>query len=306
MEYTIAIHGGAGTFTPGSVSKDMEDLYLEGLNAAVKAGQDILKGGGNALDAVCSAVRSLEDNLLFNAGRGSIFNSKGLHEMDAAVMDGSTRKAGAVAGVSGIKNPVLLARYIMDKTPHLFFTGEGARELADRAGIAVADENYFYDELRFRQWNEVRNTGKSMLDHSGNQKFGTVGAVARDKLGNLAAATSTGGMTNKMYGRVGDTPVIGAGTYANNLTCAVSCTGHGEYFIRAVAAYDVSCLMEYRGLSLEEACNEVVNNKLGTDGGEGGLIAVGTGGPPVLIFNCEGMYRGWVTEGGEGKFAIFR
>lgn len=290
--FALAIHGGAGTITRGLMSLEKEQTYLIGLQTALDAGRRILVSGGSAVDAVEQAVLKLEDNPLFNAGRGSVFNHEGKHEMDAAIMDGKTRNAGAVTCVFNIKNPVLLASSIMRSSEHVLLSGAGAEVYAREQGLAFETNEYFHDDFRYGQWKEIAETDHIQLDHS-EKKFGTVGAVALDLQGNLAAATSTGGMTNKKWGRIGDTPIIGAGTYANNNTCAISCTGHGEYFIRAVVAYDIHCLMEYKNLSLQEACNLVVNNKLVKDGGEGGLIAVDRFGNIALPFNSEGMYRGW-------------
>jgi beta-aspartyl-peptidase (threonine type) len=270
----------------------LQQQYEDGLRSALDAGYAILEDGGSSIDAVEKAVCVLEDFILFNAGRGSVFNNAGGHEMDAAIMDGKTLGAGAVSGISNVKNPVVLARTIMEKSEHVLLTGMGAEQFAKLNNLEFANDDYFYSEARYNQWQEALKENVVQLDHT-EKKFGTVGAVALDKRGNLAAATSTGGMTNKKYGRMGDSPIIGAGTYANNKTCAISCTGHGELFIRAVAAYDVSCLMEYKGLSLQEACDVVVHDKLVKIGGEGGLVAVDATGNVALPFNSEGMYRGY-------------
>lgn len=297
MNFTpaIVIHGGAGTILKSLLTPEKEQALLSALHDAVKAGYDELIKGAHALDAVTKAVVSLEDCPLFNAGRGSVFNHRGNHEMDASVMRGDTCMAGAVAAVKNIRNPVLAARAVMEKTPHVILTSEGAEEFARKAGLKFEPDNYFFDEYRFRQWQQLKDSQQTALDHS-DKKFGTVGAVAIDMNGNLAAATSTGGMTNKQFGRIGDTPLIGAGTYANNKTCAVSCTGDGEFFIRALAAYDVSCLMEYKNFSLEEACKIVIHDKLKPAGGEGGLIAIDGNSTPVMIFNTPGMYRAYMKE----------
>ncbi len=291
----LAVHGGAGTISRSSMTPDKEKAYKSALEGALKTGFLLLKDGASALDAVQAAVMSLENCPLFNAGRGSVFTHDGTHEMDAAIMEGKHLKAGAVAGVRNIKNPVLLARNVMDKSEFVLLSGKGAEDFALLNEIPSAEAEYFFDQLRYDQLLESHGTGKTQLDHT-DKKFGTVGAVAYDKHGNLAAATSTGGMTNKRFSRIGDSPIIGAGTYANNQTCAISCTGHGEFFIRSVVAYDVSCLMEYKGLSLDDACNLVVNKKLKGIGGEGGLIAVDNLGNVCLPFNSEGMYRGWMSE----------
>ncbi len=288
----IAIHGGAGTIEKSQLTADKEERYKHVLAKAVERGYHILKTGGSALDAIEAAVIELEDSPLFNAGKGSVFTNNGTHEMDASIMEGAGLKAGAVGGIKGVKNPVQLARAIMDHSEHVMLFGEGAEQFAKKMKLKFESEDYFFDQLRYDQWMEIRESKKMQLDHS-TKKFGTVGAVALDTNGNLAAATSTGGMTNKRFGRVGDSPVIGAGTYANNNTCAVSCTGHGEYFLRSVVAHDISCLMEYKNFSLKEACEFVVNDKLKKMGGEGGVIALDASGNIELIFNSEGMYRAW-------------
>ena len=291
----IAVHGGSGTIASSVEDPKIKKRYLGALQEALEAGFSVLKKKGTALDAVTKSVTVLEDCEFFNAGKGSVFTSKGGHEMDAAVMDGKSLEAGAAAGIKGIKNPVLFAADIMKNTPFVFLAGSEAMEYARRQEYEILPDSYFFTQLRHDQWVSLRGTGEVQLDHSGDSghKFGTVGAVAVDSEGSLAAATSTGGMTNKAWGRVGDSPMIGAGTYANNKTCAVSCTGHGEYFIRGVVAYDVSCQMEYGGKSLEQAANDAVFKQLKKMGGEGGLIAVDAQGTICLPFNTEGMYRGW-------------
>lgn len=306
--YGIAIHGGAGTITRSLLTPEKEKAYRQSLSEALAAGENILRAGGSAMDAVIAAVVSLEDCPLFNAGRGSVFTAEGFHEMDASLMRGDNLDAGAVAGVSGVKNPVLLAKVIMEKSDHVLLAGKGAEAFAREQGLVFETESYFHDEFRWNQLQEAKREGRVQLDHTApeDRKFGTVGAVARDKNGHLAAATSTGGMTNKKFNRIGDSPVIGAGTYANNTTCAVSCTGHGEFFIRAVVAYDISCLMEYKGLTLQQACQVVVMDKLVKIGGEGGLIAIDHTGQIELPFNSEGMYRGFVKEGEMPVVNIYR
>ena len=305
--WSIAIHGGAGTMTRRSMPAHKEAAYTEALSRALQAGEEVLRSGGQALDAVCAAVVMLEDDPLFNAGRGAVFTHTGSHEMDAAVMRGDTLDAGAVAGVTGVRNPILLAREVMEYSGHVMLSGQGAEAFARQSGMVFEDPAYFHDDFRHRQWTEVRDSDIYRLDHAegDERKFGTVGAVARDVRGHLAAATSTGGMTNKRWGRIGDSPVIGAGTYANDRTCAISCTGHGEFFIRSVVAYDISCLIEYGGLSLEEACQHVVTDKLMNMGGEGGLIAVDALGHLCLPFNSEGMYRGWARPA-QREVSIYR
>lgn len=304
--YSLAIHGGAGTILKSAMTAEKEAAYTSGLKSALLEGEKILAAGGTALDAVCASIASLENNHLFNAGKGSVFTHTGRHEMDAAVMDGNSMMAGAVAGVASVKNPILLARLIMEKTNHVMLFGSGAEELAGKHGLTFESPDYFHDDFRYQQWMAVKESEGTILDHSDDKKFGTVGAVALDLSGNLAAGTSTGGMTNKMYNRVGDTPIIGAGTYANNTTCAVSCTGHGEFFMRAVVAYDISCLMEYKGLSLKQACEKVVLDKLVNLGGEGGVIALDHSGNPELVFNSEGMYRGFVRKGHIPEIGIYK
>jgi len=303
--FGIAIHGGAGTIRPSLMTPEKEAAYKKGLNDALTAGHQILKSGGTSLDAVEAAVISLENCPLFNAGRGSVFTNTGKHEMDASIMRGDSLEAGACAGVSGVKNPVTLARTIMEKSEHVLLCNKGAEEFAQQSGIQFEPETYFHDDFRYNQWQEALKEGVIQLDHSEGKKFGTVGAVALDLAGNLAAATSTGGMTNKKWGRIGDSPIPGSGTYANNNTCAISCTGHGEFFIRAVVAYDISCLMEYKGVSLEEACRIVVNDKLVKFGGEGGLIAIDKQGNISLPFNSEGMYRGHISNNDSAIIRIY-
>jgi beta-aspartyl-peptidase (threonine type) len=304
----IAIHGGAGTLLKSNMTPAMEQNYISALDIAVSAGYDVLKKGGTALEAVEKAVIELENSPLFNAGKGSVFTAKGTHEMDASIMDGSNLEAGAVSMIQGVKNPVSLAKLVMEKSGHVFLAGKGAEEFAKNIGCEFEDEDYFFDELRHSQWLEIKDTDKVQLDHSvkKDEKFGTVGAVALDSFGNIAAATSTGGMTNKKFGRVGDSPMIGAGNYANNNTCAVSCTGSGEFFIRQVVAYDVSCLVEHKELELSEACREVVHHRLLKIGGDGGLIAIDTKGNICMDFNTDGMYRASIDKKGSKSIAIYK
>jgi L-asparaginase / beta-aspartyl-peptidase len=306
-KFTIAIHGGAGTIRKRDLTPVVEKAYKDGLLAALNAGYSILEKGGTSLDAVKAAVMNLEDNILFNAGRGSVFTNKGHHEMDASIMNGKDLQAGAVTGVQGIRNPVALAYEVMKRTEHIMLSGDGAVEFAAEIGMPLETDEYFYSEFRYKQWEQVRDTDSSALDHNINieKKFGTVGAVACDKNGDIAAATSTGGMTNKKFGRVGDTPLIGCGTYANNKTCAISATGHGELFMKAVAAYDVSALMEYKNYSLQQAMDEVVNKKLVAIEGEGGMIGVDAKGNAALIFNSKGMYRAMKNSNGRMEIAIY-
>jgi len=306
--YSLAIHGGAGTLIKGMMTPEKELAYKSALQTALDAGYTILKNGGTSLDAVEMAVKHLEDSPLFNAGKGSVFTANETHEMDASIMDCKTLDAGAVSLITGIKNPVCLARDVMEKTEHVFLAGEGAMQFAKQLNYNIEDASYFYDEFRHQQWLDIKDSDRFQLDHSDKKdsKFGTVGAVASDQFGNIAAATSTGGMTNKKFGRVGDSPMIGAGTYANNQTCAVSCTGSGEFFIRGVVAYDVSCLMEHKGSSLENACNEVINKRVLNIGGDGGLIAVDAKGNIAMSFNTEGMYRACKSSNGLGEVAIYK
>jgi len=301
----LALHGGAGTILKSSMTDNLQKEYETGLQNAVDAGYAVLAKGGSALDAVEITVITLENFPLFNAGKGSVFNHDGKHEMDASIMEGKEWRAGAVCGVTGIKNPIALARKVIDESEHVLLSGKGAEQFARQQNIAFENDDYFFNQLRYDQWQEALKEDKVQLDHS-DKKFGTVGAVALDIHGNLAAATSTGGMTNKKFGRIGDSPIIGAGTYANNATCAISCTGHGELFIRSVVAYDISCLMEYKKFSLEEACEIVVHEKLIKIGGEGGLVAVDKDGNICMPFNSEGMYRACKTNNGKMEIKIYK
>ena len=313
-KFTIVIHGGAGTILREHMTPELEDAYLDGLKGGVDAGYGVLEQGGAAINAVKAAIVVMEDNVLFNAGRGSVFTKKGVQEMDAAIMNGATLEAGAVAGVRNVRNPIMLATEVMLHSNHVFLSGKGANDFAIKQGVKLEPDEYFFSQFRYDQWKSIRDSDAYALDHTHqrleelmrDKKFGTVGAVACDYEGNIAAATSTGGMTNKKYGRIGDSPIIGIGTYANNKTCAISCTGHGEPFIRAVAAYDVSCLMEYKGLSLYEAMNTVVNDKLVKLDGEGGMIGVDAQGNHAMILNSAGMYRAYRSSDGAGEVAIYR
>lgn len=312
--FSIAIHGGAGTILKEDMTPELEQLYIQALNEALDAGYFILEKGGSAVDAVIAATVALEDNVLFNAGKGSVFTKKGEHEMDASVMDGSNLAAGAVAGVKNIRNPILLAKEVMLNSEHVFLSGTGANDFALQQSLKMEPDAYFFSRFRYNQWSQVRDGNSFALDHNikgiealmQNKKFGTVGAVACDANGNIAAATSTGGMTNKAFGRVGDTPVIGAGTYANNKTCAVSCTGHGELFIKAVAAYDVSAMMEHGGLSMQDAMKKVVHEKLVAINGEGGMIGVDANANISMEFNSSGMYRAMMHSNGYKSIAIYK
>jgi len=315
--FAIVIHGGAGTILKKNMTPAMEKAYQEKLQEALDSGYVILKNGGSAIDAVEKAILVMEDSPLFNAGKGAVYTNAETNELDASIMDGKSLNAGAVAGVSHIKNPIKLARMVMEKSEHVMLSGKGAEDFAKQHQLEMVDSAYFYNEHRLNQLNKIKKTEKIQLDHSDEKnqgdatefkysKFGTVGAVALDKHGNLAAATSTGGMTNKKFGRIGDSPIIGAGTYANNATCAVSCTGHGEFFIRNVVAYDVAALMEYKNLSLLDAANYVVKEKLVKLGGEGGLIAIDNHGNIAMPFNTKGMYRGYKKSNGESQILIFK
>ncbi len=304
-KYSLAIHGGAGTILQSTMTAEKEAAYKKALEEAILAGENILKNSGTSFDAVEAAVISLENNPLFNAGRGAVFTHDGKHELDASIMRGEDLCAGAVAGVSNIKNPISLARAVMEKSEHVILVGSGAMEFAKKVNAPMEKDDYFFVQMRYDQLQDALKEDKMVLDHT-EKKFGTVGAVALDVHGNLAAATSTGGMTNKKFGRIGDSPIPGAGTYANNNTCAISCTGHGEFFIRSVVAYDISCLMEYKGLSLKEACDYVVKDKLVKIGGEGGLVAIDGKGNIELPFNSEGMYRAKKSSDSEIFIGIYK
>ncbi|MDO6596396.1 isoaspartyl peptidase/L-asparaginase [Oceanihabitans sp. 2_MG-2023] len=306
--FSIAIHGGAGTLVKGMMTPALEAKYKAALQLALDAGYKVLENNGTATEAVEKAVVVLEDSPLFNAGKGSVFTATESHEMDASIMDGKTLNAGAVSLITGIKNPVALARDVMEKSEHVFLAGAGAMQFAKELDYTIEDASYFYDAFRHKQWIEIKDTDSFQLDHAKKKdsKFGTVGAVACDKDGNIAAATSTGGMTNKKWGRVGDSPMIGAGNYANNKTCAISCTGSGEFFIRGVVAYDVACLMEHKEMSLEDASNEVINKRILEIKGDGGLIAVDAKGNIAMPFNTEGMYRASKSSTGQEEVSIYK
>lgn len=309
-KYAIAIHGGAGTILRSFMTEEKELAYKTALENALNTGEEILKLDGSSLDAVEAIVRNLENNALFNAGKGAVLTNDAKIEMDASIMCGRTLMAGAITGVRNVKNPVSLARTIMEKSDYVFLSGKGAEDFARRMHLDFEPDEYFFSQYRYDQLMLVRDSEETSMDHNPlpgqEKKYGTVGAVVLDMHGNISAATSTGGMTNKRYGRIGDSPVIGSGTYANNHTCGVSCTGYGEYFLRAVVSYDISCLMEYKGLSLKEACDVVVNHKLVKLGGEGGLIAVDNKGNVELAFNSEGMYRAKVIMGEERYIGIYK
>jgi len=297
--FGLAIHGGAGAMNKNEITPDLEQAFHAVLNEALQAGYHILSNHGSSLDAVQQAILVLEDSPLFNAAKGAVFTSAGENELDAAIMDGRTLNAGMIAGVKHIKNPILLARTVMEKSDHILLVGAGAEIFAKENGFELVSPEYFYTQ---RQWEKLQRA--KQREQSGDnspisedEKHGTVGAVALDRSGNLAAGTSTGGMTNKRVGRVGDSPIIGAGTYANNQTCAVSATGHGEYILRLLAAHDISAQMAYQNKSLQEAANLVVHNKLTQLGGTGGIIAIDKLGNVTMPFNTEGMYRGYILNG---------
>ncbi len=296
QQWAIVIHGGAGGMTRENLAPELDTEYRAALTVAVNTGKKILADGGSALDAVEQTIRTMEDNPLFNAGKGAVFTHEGKNELDAAIMDGSNLGAGAVAGVTDIKNPITAARRVMTNSPHVLLSGAGASEFAREQGLDIVPPSYFYTEKRFKELQEILK----------KEKHGTVGCCALDKNGNLAAGTSTGGMADKRYNRIGDSPIIGAGTYANNNTCAVSATGHGEYFIRWTVAHDISALMEYKGMSVNEASDLVINHKLVKAGGSGGVICLDKLGNVSMPFNSDGMFRGFATADGRGGIFIYK
>jgi len=312
--FAIVIHGGAGGIKKAYFTEEQQKAYTQKLQEALDAGYTVLENGGISLDAIQAAINIMEDSPLFNAGKGAVYNSDGNQEMDAAIMDGKTLNAGAVAGVNHIKNPILAARMVMDSSKHVLLSGKGAEIMAVKYGIEMVDSSYFFTEKRMNQLKKLQGKEKTALDHTAfliknelidDHKYGTVGAVAIDKNGNIAAGTSTGGMTNKKYGRIGDVPIIGAGTYANNLTCGISATGTGEYFIRTVAAHEVSSLIKFKGFSPSEALHEVLFNQIGPLGGEGGMILLDKDGNVYWDFNSSGMFRGYKKSTGETKIEMF-
>ncbi len=315
-EFAIVIHGGAGTILKKNMTPEKEAAYNAVLEEAIRTGYDILKNGGTSLDAVTKTINVMEDSPLFNAGKGSVFTNAETNELDASIMDGQTLNAGASAGTTTVRNPIDLARAVMDNSPHVMLSGKGAETFAQEHGLDLVAPDYFYTENRFNSLKRAKDQEKIELDHDDQQasfydpeiknfKYGTVGCAALDKNGNLAAGTSTGGMTNKRWGRIGDAPIIGSGTYANNETCAVSSTGWGEYFIRAQVAHDISAMIEYKGVSLAEAAYEVIHNKMGKLGGTGGIVAVDKNGEMVFEFNTEGMYRASMNDQGDIKVEIY-
>jgi beta-aspartyl-peptidase (threonine type) len=318
QKYVMVIHGGAGTILKKNMTPEKEAAYTAALTLALQKGYEQIKAGKTSLDAVEAAIHVLEDSPLFNAGKGAVFTHDGRNEMDAAIMDGKTLMAGAVAGVTVIRNPISAARAVMEKSEHVMMVGPGAEAFAKQAGLTIVDPKYFFTEERWKGLQEAikEDSVKAVLDHGSKKsmklgtinrdyKFGTVGAVALDHMGNLAAGTSTGGMTNKKYGRVGDSPIIGAGTYANNETAGISCTGWGEFYIRNVVAHDISAMMEYKKMSVSDASKAVLD-KVGKMGGDGGLIAMDRKGNVAMPFNTEGMYRGTVTAEGKIEIQIYK
>lgn len=315
-KFGIVIHGGAGTILKENMSDSLEAAYKSKLEEAIKVGHEILKNGGTAMEAVTKTINVMEDSPLFNAGKGAVFTHEEINELDASVMDGATLNAGAVAGVTHIKNPIDLALAVMNDSPHVMLSGKGAEVFAAEKGFELVDPSYFYTENRFQSLQRLKEKEKTELDHDGktafmdpfikDSKFGTVGCAALDKNGNLAAGTSTGGMTNKRWNRIGDAPIIGAGTYANNATCAVSSTGWGEFFIRAMVAHDISALMEYKGLSLQEAAKEVIQKKVPALGGDGGIVSIDKDGNVAMEFNTAGMYRAHMNAKGALTIGIYK
>ncbi len=302
MKFGMVIHGGAGTIERSTMTPEKEKAYRDGLEKALQAGYEVLERGGASLDAVEAAIHLLENNPLFNAGKGAVFTHEGTNELDASIMDGKTLNAGAVSGLKHIRNPISLARLVMEKSPHVMLYGDGAEAFAKKMGVEFVDQKYFYTDERWQALQKVKASPVPMGD---KDRHGTVGAVALDKAGNLAAGTSTGGTTNKEFGRIGDSPIIGAGTYANNATCGVSCTGDGEYFIRAAVAHTVSALVADKGMEVQEAAETALENarKLG---GTGGLIALDKKGNFALSFNTSGMYRGRIDAGGKITVEIYK
>jgi beta-aspartyl-peptidase (threonine type) len=291
-QFMLVVHGGAGVILREDMSAERDRMYRDTLQAAITAGYDVLNGGGTSLDAVVAVITKLEDSPLFNAGKGAVFTNEGTNEMDASIMDGATRNAGAVAGVTHIKNPILLARLVMEKSPHVMLAGRGAEAFALEQGMDTVPASYFFTQWRYDQLKQAQ----------AEETHGTVGAVALDSHGNLAAATSTGGMTNKRWGRIGDSPIIGAGTYANNASCAVSGTGHGEFFIRNTVAHDICARVQYLHETVAEAADSVINVELVAQHADGGVIVLDRNGNYAATFNTPGMYRGWV--GPDGKITV--
>ncbi len=318
QKFGLVIHGGAGTILKKNMTDSLEKAYRLKLEEATKAGHKILADGGTSMEAVTAAINIMEDSPLFNAGKGAVFTHDGTNELDASVMDGKTLNAGAISGVTTVKNPIDLAVAVMDKSEHVMLSAKGAEQFAKEQGLEIVDPSYFYTERRFQSLQKIIDKEKTQLDHDGDKKvafmdpyikdskFGTVGCAALDKYGNLAAGTSTGGMTNKRYNRIGDAPIIGSGTYANNATCAVSSTGWGEFFIRAQVAHDISAMMEYKGVTLQEAASEVIQKKVPALGGDGGIVAIDKDGNVAMEFNTAGMYRAHMNATGDLDIKIYK
>ncbi|MEM1327373.1 MAG: isoaspartyl peptidase/L-asparaginase [Bacteroidota bacterium] len=296
-EYAIVIHGGAGTILKKNMTPETEKAYLDKMNEALDAGEKILKKGGTSMDAVIATIKLMEDSPLFNAGKGAVFTNEGVNELDASIMEGKTLNAGAVGGVRTVRNPITAARAVLENSEHVMMVGAGADQFAKTQNLDLVDNSYFHTDRRKKSLEKVLEREANQQEATQDEKHGTVGCVALDKNGNIVAGTSTGGMTNKRYNRIGDSPIIGAGTYANNNTCGVSSTGHGEFFIRYVVAYDIAAMMEYSNMSLQEAANKVVNEKLVEAGGSGGIVALDAYGNIAMPFNSEGMYRGYAKPG---------
>lgn len=304
VEFALVVHGGAGNIYEGKYSLEQEREYIEKLKEAINLGYDILDKKGSAVDAVETVIRVLEDSPLFNAGKGAVFTEEGNVELDASIMDGKNINAGGVASLKHIKNPITLARFVMEHSHHVLLFGDGAEKFADNFGLQKVDNSYFKTEERIKDYNKFKNNVS--YNYEADSKYGTVGCAALDKEGNLAAGTSTGGMMGKKYGRVGDSPIIGAGTYADNKTCAISSTGHGEFFIRNVVAHDISSLMEYKGLNINEAADYVINKKLKKQNALGGVIGLDNFGNIMMTFNTQGMFRGFRTSGKEAEVKIYK
>lgn len=313
---TLVIHGGAGNITKEHLSEERWALYKQGLEHALDSGYAILNNGGQSIDAVEKAISILENNPLFNAGKGSVYNTNGQQEMDASIMDGKSLNSGAVAGINGVKNPIMAARKVMENSKHVMFSGSGAQQFAKEEGLELVDSTYFYSKRRYEYWKSLKDKEQLELDHNKlsfekelthweHKKYGTVGAIAIDQNGTIVAGTSTGGLTNKKYGRIGDSPIIGAGTYANNKTCGVSCTGTGEYFIRTLAAHEVSALVEYKNLTIQAAADSVIQKRIAPLGGDGGMIVLNKFGEIAYSFNTAGMFRAYKSSNGNKEIKAF-
>ena len=317
QQVKIVIHGGAGTILKSNMTPEMEAEYRDKLTEALMAGYTLLQNGGSSLDAVETVIKIMEDSPLFNAGKGAVFTHEGTNELDASIMDGKTLKAGSVAGLKHIKNPISLARLVMEQSPHVMMVGEGAESFAKQRGIEMVPQEYFYTEKRWKQLQQLLEKEKKQQDSlkqikmnalpfdSEEKQLGTVGCVALDRIGNIAAGTSTGGIANKRFGRVGDSPILGAGTYANNQSCGVSATGDGEYFIRSVVVHDISALVEYQSMPIQKAAETVIG-KVGKLGGTGGVICLDKSGNMALFFNTEGMYRAYIDDNGKPVVLIYK